>query len=132
MLGPLVGGALLAHFWWGSVFLLGVPFMALLLVVGPALLPGVPPPPPAARPDQRGPVPGQRYWPASTGVTELAANGWSALPTPVLVIGRSGCSPSASFASRRRLAEPLLDLWGCSGYQSVQHGTGRHHRAARC
>jgi MFS transporter, DHA2 family, multidrug resistance protein len=38
-LGPLVGGALLSTFWWGSAFLLGVPFMALLLVAGPVLLP---------------------------------------------------------------------------------------------
>ena len=29
----------LEHFWWGSVFLLGVPVMVLLLVVGPLLLP---------------------------------------------------------------------------------------------
>jgi MFS transporter, DHA2 family, multidrug resistance protein len=38
-IGPLVGGVLLAHFWWGSVFLLAVPVMALLLVLGPRLLP---------------------------------------------------------------------------------------------
>src|SRR5258705_74755 len=38
-LGPLVGGLLLEHFWWGSAFLLGVPFMVLLLVTGPFLLP---------------------------------------------------------------------------------------------
>ena len=31
--GPLVGGALLQHFWWGSVFLINVPVM---LVVAPA------------------------------------------------------------------------------------------------
>src|SRR5262249_16992333 len=37
--GPLLGGLLLEHFWWGSVFLAGVPVMALLLVVGPKLLP---------------------------------------------------------------------------------------------
>jgi DHA2 family multidrug resistance protein-like MFS transporter len=37
--GPLVGGLLLQHFWWGSAFLLGVPFMVLLLVAGPRLLP---------------------------------------------------------------------------------------------
>ncbi|GGY55115.1 MFS transporter [Streptomyces anulatus] len=37
--GPLIGGMLLEHFWWGSVFLLGVPVMLLLLAVGPALLP---------------------------------------------------------------------------------------------
>lgn len=38
-IGPLVGGFLLEYFWWGSVFLLGVPVMALLLVLGPILLP---------------------------------------------------------------------------------------------
>ncbi len=39
IIGPLVGGAMLEHFWWGSVFLLGVPAMALLLILGPVLLP---------------------------------------------------------------------------------------------
>ena len=38
-IGPLVGGVLLQHFWWGSVFLAGVPVMLLLLAVGPVLLP---------------------------------------------------------------------------------------------
>ena len=38
-IGPLLGGVLLAHFWWGSVFLLNVPVMLLLLGVGPFLLP---------------------------------------------------------------------------------------------
>lgn len=37
--GPVLGGVLLEHFWWGSVFLLAVPPMALLLVLGPRLLP---------------------------------------------------------------------------------------------
>jgi DHA2 family multidrug resistance protein-like MFS transporter len=38
-LGPVVGGLMLSHFWWGSVFLLGIPVMVLLLMVGPLLLP---------------------------------------------------------------------------------------------
>jgi MFS family permease len=38
-LGPILGGMLLEHFWWGSAFLLGVPAMALLLVAGRVLLP---------------------------------------------------------------------------------------------
>jgi DHA2 family multidrug resistance protein-like MFS transporter len=38
-IGPVVGGLLLAHFWWGAVFLAPIPVMALLLIVGPTLLP---------------------------------------------------------------------------------------------
>ena len=38
-IGPLLGGLLLERFWWGSVFLAGVPVMVLLLAAGPALLP---------------------------------------------------------------------------------------------
>jgi MFS transporter, DHA2 family, multidrug resistance protein len=38
-LGPVIGGVLIAWFWWGAVFLIAVPVMVLLLVVGPALLP---------------------------------------------------------------------------------------------
>src|SRR5258707_3975973 len=38
-IGPLVGGALLQVFWWGAVFLLAVPVMAVLLAAAPVLLP---------------------------------------------------------------------------------------------
>jgi DHA2 family multidrug resistance protein-like MFS transporter len=38
-IGPLIGGVLLHFFWWGSVFLAAVPVMALLLALGPLLLP---------------------------------------------------------------------------------------------
>jgi MFS transporter, DHA2 family, multidrug resistance protein len=39
IIGPFVGGLLIEYFWWGSVFLAGMPVMALLLVLGPLLLP---------------------------------------------------------------------------------------------
>ena len=39
VIGPILGGILLEGFWWGSVFLLAVPVMAVLLVLGPRLLP---------------------------------------------------------------------------------------------
>ncbi|MFI9628851.1 MFS transporter [Streptomyces sp. NPDC052042] len=38
VLGPIIGGLLLEHFWWGSVFLVNVPVMVLLLILGPLLL----------------------------------------------------------------------------------------------
>ena len=38
-IGPAVGGLILAHFWWGAVFLAPIPVMVLLLIVGPVLLP---------------------------------------------------------------------------------------------
>jgi DHA2 family multidrug resistance protein-like MFS transporter len=47
-IGPLIGGILLQWFWWGSVFLLAVPVMTLLLILGPRLLP-----------EYRNPLPGR-------------------------------------------------------------------------
>ncbi|WP_327322355.1 MFS transporter [Streptomyces sp. NBC_01210] len=37
--GPVVGGFLLENFWWGSVFLINLPVMAVLVLVGVKLLP---------------------------------------------------------------------------------------------
>ncbi len=39
LFGPIAAGILLEHFWWGSTFLINVPVMLLLLVLGPKLLP---------------------------------------------------------------------------------------------
>jgi len=39
MLGPVVGGALLGHFWWGSVFLVNVPIVLACLVGIVAIVP---------------------------------------------------------------------------------------------
>ncbi|WP_033440520.1 MFS transporter [Saccharothrix sp. NRRL B-16314] len=38
-IGPLIGGWVLQHFWWGAVFLIATPVTALVLVLCPLLLP---------------------------------------------------------------------------------------------
>ncbi|GAA0935290.1 MFS transporter [Nonomuraea longicatena] len=108
VLGPVVGGLLLENFWWGSVFLLGVPVMAVLLVAGPLLLP-----------EYRAPDPGRldgvsvllslaAIMAMTYGLKEIAAYGPSAAAVLVLLAGVAG---AVVFAGRqRRLADPLLDL----------------------
>jgi MFS transporter, DHA2 family, multidrug resistance protein len=107
-LGPLVGGILLERFWWGSAFLLGVPFMSLLLVVGPVLLP-----------EYRDEEAGQldlfsvalslaAILPAIYGLKELARYGLDAAPAITIA---AGAAFGVAFVRRqRRLADPLLDL----------------------
>lgn len=38
-IGPVIGGFLLEHFWWGSVFLVNIPVMIALLIAAPLLVP---------------------------------------------------------------------------------------------
>jgi DHA2 family multidrug resistance protein-like MFS transporter len=38
-LGPIVGGFLLEHYWWGSAFLMAVPVLVLLLILAPIFVP---------------------------------------------------------------------------------------------
>lgn len=38
-IGPIVGGFLLEHFYWGSIFWMSVPFLLPMLVLGPLIVP---------------------------------------------------------------------------------------------
>jgi DHA2 family multidrug resistance protein-like MFS transporter len=109
-LGPLVGGAMLEHFWWGSVFLLGVPAMVLLLVLGPILLPsGGGDGQSAGRLDLTSVgLSLAAILPGIYGLKELARNGWEA---PAVAALAFGVVMGVAFVRRqRRLADPLLDL----------------------
>jgi DHA2 family multidrug resistance protein-like MFS transporter len=98
----------LAHFWWGAVFLLAVPVMALLLVLGPLLLPEFRDPN-AGRLDLRsaglsiGAVLAVIY-----GMKRLAEDG---MHWPPLFVILAGLGLGALFLRRqKKLADPLIDL----------------------
>ncbi len=107
-IGPVVGGLLLASFWWGSVFLLAVPVMVLVLATGPALLP-----------EFRNPNAGRldplsvllsllTILPFIYGFKELANNGWSVVAVVGIV---AGIVFGIVFVQRqRKLESPLLDV----------------------
>ena len=107
-IGPVVGGALLQHFYWGSVFLINLPVMAVLVLVGIKLLP-----------ESRNPVAGP--WDLiSVGLSlvgvigvvyaikEVASHGMTWEVAAAAVIG-AACLHA--FVRRQyALASPLLDM----------------------
>ncbi|MGX7827647.1 MFS transporter [Actinokineospora sp. 24-640] len=107
-LGPIVGGLLLEFFWWGSAFLINLPAMALLLVLGPILLPESVSPP-SGRFDYPGAVlSAAAVLGAVYGMKKLAVEGVEALPAAALV---AGLALGVVFVRRqRRVEHPLLDL----------------------
>jgi DHA2 family multidrug resistance protein-like MFS transporter len=107
-IGPVLGGVMLERFWWGSVFLLGVPVMALLLAVGPALLPEFRDPK-AGRLDlfsavlSLASVLGIIY-----GLKQFAEHG-PAWPPALSIL--AGIAVGIAFVRRQtQLADPLIDL----------------------
>lgn len=108
IIGPFVGGLLIQYFWWGSVFLAGVPVMLLLLILGPLLLPEYKDPA-ARRIDLTSAVLSLlAVLPFIYGIKRMAEHGfaWTALAAIA-----AGVLLAAIFVVRQRhLAEPFLDL----------------------
>lgn len=107
-LGPIVGGVLLEHFWWGSVFLLAVPVLIPLLVLAPLLVR-------ESRDPEPGPVdaPGivlslLTMAPVVYGIKTLAVDGFSLVAVLAILIG---VGSGALFVRRQLLRPiPMLDM----------------------
>ncbi|MGM1062380.1 MFS transporter [Saccharothrix sp. Mg75] len=108
-LGPLVGGLLVEHFHWSSVFLVNVPVVVVVLAVGLWVIP-----------ESHNPEP--RRWDALSVVLSVIGLGGFAYGlkqatapdgvTPAVVVGGlAGTAVLVWFVLRqRRIAHPLLDL----------------------
>jgi len=106
--GPVVGGVILAHFWWGAVFLINVPIMLLLLGLGPYLLREFRDPN-AGRIDIMSAVQSMAAVLAIIyGIKRIAESGLA--PLPLFAIG-AGLLIGAYFVQRQsELADPLIDV----------------------
>jgi EmrB/QacA subfamily drug resistance transporter len=107
--GPIAGGLLLDHFWWGSVFLVNVPLVVVGVVVGLRVIPESRRPG-AARLDAVGAVLSVAALSSLlAGVIEGPVRGWSDPFTLALLIG--GVGLTAAFAWwELRSAAPMFDL----------------------
>lgn len=107
-IGPVVGGALLQVYSWGSVFLVGVPVMVLLLAVGPVLLPEYRDPDAAPIDVASVVLSLAAVLVTIYGVKRCAGEGVSAIA--LAAIG-AGALLGALFVRRQRaLAVPMIDL----------------------
>jgi MFS transporter, DHA2 family, multidrug resistance protein len=107
-IGPLIGGVVLQYFWWGAVFLIAVPAMLPLLVVGPRLLP-----------EFREPAAGRLDLGSAAlslgavlavihGLQRIAEHGRDRTAIAVML---AGLALGVAFVRRqRRLADPLIDV----------------------
>jgi len=108
-LGPIVGGYLLEHFWWGSVFLVNVPVVAIALVAVAVLIP-------ESRAREPRPVDVLGGVLSTAGLVAFVyaviaapAEGWTS--PRVLVGGVGGVLLLAAFVGwERRASAPMIDL----------------------
>lgn len=106
--GPILGGFLVEHLWWGSVFLVNVPVVAVAMALGRRVIP-----------ESRDPAP--RRWDALSVLLSVAGVGGLVyclkrlggygFETVASIVGLLAVAALVGFVRRqRRIAEPLLDL----------------------
>jgi len=108
-LGPLTGGALLEHFYWGSIFLVNLPIVTVGVLAGVLLIPN--------SKDPRAPrldVPGALLSIAGLSallyaVIQGPSTGWTA-PRTLTFFAVGGLLMAAFFAWERRVDHPMLDV----------------------
>ncbi|MGH8437735.1 MAG: MFS transporter [Pseudomonas sp.] len=107
-LGPLIGGVLLEFFSWGAIFLLAVPILIPLLILGPWLLP-------ESEPDPSGPLDPLSILQSMValgalvyGIKHVASEGVDSMAMAAFAIGTAS---GWLFVRRQlRLPVPLMDL----------------------
>ncbi len=107
-IGPILGGFLLEHFWWGSIFVVNLPVTLVLLVLAPRLID-----------ESRDPDPGRfdlpsaalsmaAMFPAIYAVKTAAESG---LSLAVGVAAAVGLVAGTAFVRRQRvIANPMIDI----------------------
>ena len=107
-IGPLVGGLLLQYFWWGSVFLAGVPVMVLLLLIGPKFLPEFKDPRAGTIDLASACLSLSAVLFIISGLKLIAQDGFHILPLAGIV---AGSLIGFAFINRqKKIADPLVDL----------------------
>lgn len=107
-LGPIVGGFILEHFWWGAVFLMAVPVLIPFLILAPIFVP-----------ESKDPNPGKiDVWsillsfgamvPAIFGIKAIAESGVSLTNLGIIVVG---LALGVVFVRRQmRRENPMMDV----------------------
>ena len=107
-IGPVLGGAMLELFWWGSVFLLALPVMAALLLLGPRVLPEYKDPDAGRLDVVSAAMSVLAVLGVIFGLKEIAQDGLGLVPALAIVVG---LAVAVAFVARqRRLADPMIDI----------------------
>ncbi len=107
-LGSVLSGVLVEYFWWGSVFLVNLPAMALLLALGPVLLPESRSPDPGRFDLLSVPLSMAAVLPVIYGLKEIPSEGWHLRYVASVAVGLLF---AALFVHRQRTsASPMIPL----------------------